>query len=139
MHPSLKEALQKDGRIRFIPRPIAFGKPGQEKLVLLTYAAANQGKFPQMFDYIMTEQPQLNDEIIDSIAAKLGLDAVRLKSDMDSNETKRALKENEEFFEAWRALSTPTFLMGQEALYRVQNEESLPTPEELIAMFDKVR
>ncbi len=134
-------AMKKDGKIRYIPRPVAYEdeNPGQAERVYLTYAAAKQGKFEQTFNYLMTNDVTLDQRGYEDLAGELGLDLERLKADMESEDVKKALAENEKFFEDWRLQSTPAFLMGQKAIFRIRSTDEIPTEEEFIGMFEKAR
>ncbi|MBK9585988.1 MAG: thioredoxin domain-containing protein [Alphaproteobacteria bacterium] len=134
-------AMRKDGKIRYIPRPVAYEdeNPGQSERVYLTYAAAKQGKFEQTFNYFMTNDVTLDQRGYEDLAGELGLDLVRLKTDMESEDVKKSLAENEKFFEEWRLQSAPAFLMGEKAIFRIRSTDEIPTEEEFIGMFEKAR
>ncbi len=136
-----QEALKKDGKIRYIPRPIAFedSHPGLKEKVLMTYAAAKQGKFKEVFDYFISQDTPLNDEEMKKISLKLGLDMDKLKQDMQSEEANNMLKQNEKFFLDWDLKATPAFLMGEKAIFRIKNEKEVPTADEFLKMFGKAR
>ncbi len=134
-------AMKKDGKIRYIPRPVAYEdeNPGQSERVYLTYAAAKQGKFEQTFNYLMTNDVTLDQAGYEDLAGELGLDLERLKADMESEDVKKSLAENEKFFDDWRLQSAPAFLMGEKAIYRIRYSDEIPTEEEFIGMFEKAR
>ncbi len=134
-------AMRKDGKIRYIPRPVAYENenPGQTERVYLTYAAAKQGKFEQTFNYFMTNDVTLDQRGYEDLAGELGLDLERLKTDMESEDVKKTLAENEKFFDDWYLQSTPAFLMGQKAIFRIRSTDEIPTEEEFIGMFEKAR
>lgn len=138
----LGKAMARDGRVRYVPRPVAFEKdnPGQEALVKLTYAAAKQGKFMQTFHYLLGRSSVTLDDVqLARISADLELDILQLKNDMKSPDVEKAVKENDRYFEDWGLNSVPVFLMGTSAIYRVRSSDNIPTEDELIEMFEKAR
>lgn len=141
VYAPFQAAMKKDGKIRYIPRPVAYEdeNPGQSERVYLTYAAAKQGKFEQTFNYFMTKDVTLDQSGYEELAWELGLDLERLKADMESEDVKKSLAENEKFFDEWDLRSAPAFLMGQTAIFLVRNPDEIPTEEEFIGMFEKAR
>lgn len=142
MQAPFAAAMARDGKIRYVPRPVAFEKdhPGQEALVRLNYAAAKQGKFVQAFNYILSRGLDKLDEVqLAKISAELELDIVQLKADMESPDVAALVKENEYYFEQWGFNSVPVFLMGAKAIYRIRSDQAIPTEDEFIEMFEKAR
>lgn len=142
MQQPLNAAMVRDGKVRYLPRPIAFENdhPGQEAFVRLTYAAAKQGKFEQAFHYLLNNTMANLDEVrLARISAELELDIVQLKADMESPEVMQSVRENERFYEQWGFETVPVFLMGSKAVYRIRSDEEIPTEDEFIEMFEKAR
>lgn len=142
MQQPLSAAMLRDGKVRYLPRPIAFetDHPGQEALVRLTYAAAKQGKFEQAFHYLLNNTVAVLDEVrLAQISADLELDLLQLKADMDSPDVVQSVKENERYYQQWGFNTVPVFLMGSKAVYRIRSEDEIPTEDEFIEMFEKAR
>ncbi len=140
-HAPFKQAMEEDGKIRYIPRPIAFEDihEGQKDLVLMTYAAAKQGKFAETFEYMLLNNPDLTDREINVISELVGLDAEKIRQDMQAPDVIAALEENEKLFNDWDMRATPAFLIGKEAIYRIRSVDELPTKEDFKEMFAKAR
>ena len=140
-HAPLKQALEEDGKIRYIPRPIAFEDTheGQRDLVLMTYAAAKQGKFAETYEYMVLNNPDLTDKELNVISELIGLDAEKIKQDMQAPDVIAALEQNEKLFNDWDMRATPAFLIGKEAVYRIRSIDELPTVEDFKEMFAKAR
>ncbi|MCB1590973.1 MAG: thioredoxin domain-containing protein [Alphaproteobacteria bacterium] len=137
-----RAAMARDGKVRYIPRPIAFEKdhPGQADFVRVTYAAAKQGKFEETFHYLMDNKFAVLDEVqIAQLSAEAGLDIIKLKEDMNSPDVEAALIENEKFYEMWGFTTVPVFLMGSKAIYRIRSSDEVPTEDEFLEMFEKAR
>lgn len=138
----LGAALAKDGKVRYVPRPVAFERehPGQDALVRLTYAAAKQGKFAEAFHYLLNNPiAYLDDVQMARISAALELDVIRLKADMDTPEVRNAVRENERYYELWGFTTVPAFLMGTKAIFRIRSEDEIPTEDGFAEMFEKAR
>lgn len=142
MQAPFAAAMARDGKVRYVPRPIAFEEahPGQGALVKLNYAAAKQGQFIEAFNYILSRGLEKLDEVeLARMSAELGLDIVQLKADMEKPDVAALVKENEDFFEEWGFNSVPVFLMGRSAIYRIRSDQPIPTEDEFIEMFEKAR
>ncbi|MCB1839568.1 MAG: thioredoxin domain-containing protein [Alphaproteobacteria bacterium] len=134
-------AMKHDGKIRYIPRLVAYEEehPGQSELVYLTYAAAKQGKFEQTFNYLIKHDIKLDDFGYQTLAVELNLDLDRLKADMQSEDVKKQLAINEKFFEEWALHSAPAYLIGKKAIFRIRSKDEMPTEENFLEMFEKGR
>lgn len=138
----LKAALARDGKVRYLPRPVAYENefPGQDAFVRLTYAAAKQGKFQKTFEYLLTHPIAFLDDVqLARVSADLEMDISQLKRDMESPDVVQAVKENERLYELWGFTTVPSFLMGSKAIFRIRSEEEIPTEDEFIEMFEKAR
>lgn len=140
-HTIIKEALAKDGMVRFVPRPLVV--PGNEQsktMAELVYAAGIQGGFFKMHERIMETSDDLPALL--AYAETIGLDRVQLEKDMAGPEVAQALETNEKFFNDWQFQATPSLLiatdiLGTKAMFR--GDADGVTVQELLDMFQSAR
>jgi formate-nitrite transporter family protein len=86
-HPIVREAQKRMGdRLRFVFRnfPLAEAHPHAQRAAEAAEAAAAQGKFWEMHDVIFEHQLHLSDADLIRYATTLGLDAGRMKNELDA-------------------------------------------------------
>lgn len=137
LHPVLKEAMERDGRVRYISRTVSWadGDWGKE-LVSAPYAAGEQGKFIEMHDAIYENWPVTSREELFEIASEIGLDTKKLSRDLSRSDIQAWADTNFKFFKDWGIRGTPTLIIGKK-FYRPK--ASGPTVEGLLEQFDKAR
>jgi len=79
---------------------------------LASYAAWDQGKFWEMHDLLYENAPELDRDVIDSLARKLGLDMDRYKKAMDNMEHLDELQGNLDRVHDLDVWSTPTVIIN---------------------------
>ncbi|MCB1562180.1 MAG: thioredoxin domain-containing protein [Alphaproteobacteria bacterium] len=139
VHPILTEALRKDGRIRYIPRPVSYLGPEGLYAASVVYAAGRQGKFMETHEKLIgTYQVLLNnDPLLRDVARELDLDADALKTDALSPDTLKKIRENDHILKTLAQRGTPTYFIGKKMVY--VPEGRLPTVEEFLKMFNEAR
>lgn len=85
--------------------------PGAELLARASEAAAAQGRFWEMHDWLYTHEPPFSKEDVCAFAESLGLDMARFKQDLDSDEARRRVEQD--LFEGRRSgvSGTPTLFV----------------------------
>src|SRR5882724_9936634 len=68
--------------------------PGAEFMARAAEAAANQGRFWEMYDRLFDEEKPLDEEAARLIAREIGLDEARFEADLDSESVRRRLAEH---------------------------------------------
>ena len=112
LHPVLKEAMKRDGRIKYIPRTVTSGSEWEKLRVTAVYAAAEQGKFIEMYNAIYDQWPIDSNEKLFSVAQSIGLDTERLERDMSNSDIIAQANHNNAAFEAWGFSRTPTLFLS---------------------------
>ena len=136
-HPKLKEAIKRDGKIRYISRAVSWGESKWgETLVTSTYAAGEQGKFLEMHNAIYENWPIGDREELFSVASKVGIDTKQLSRDMSRTEIKNWVEANNKYFKEWGINRTPTLFIGKK-IYRPKGTNV--TVEEILEEFEKAR
>src|SRR5260370_15403620 len=90
----LREALGQ--RLTYVFRyfPSERAHPGAERLARAAEAAANQGRFWEMHDWIYGPAPPIAEQDVIEFARSLGLDMKRFAIDMDGDETRGRVDED---------------------------------------------
>jgi protein-disulfide isomerase len=112
-HPVTKELLRVE-RVRFVFRhfPITTLHPFAEPAAEAAEAAAAQGKFWQMHDWIYEHQQTIAPEDLLEAAARLGLDANRFAGDLTEHRHEKKIRDD--FMSGVRSgvNGTPTFFIN---------------------------
>jgi protein-disulfide isomerase len=101
-------------QLRFVFRnfPLTEIHPHALNAALTAEAAASQGKFWQMHDYIFHHQHTLEDSDLVQFAAALGLDMQQYARDMAEQPTLARIEEDVESGERSGVQGTPTFFIN---------------------------
>ncbi len=136
-HPILMEAINRDGKVRYVPRVISFGAEWSDTLIAAVYAAGEQGKFIEMHNMLYDKTDIANKETLLKYSKEIGLDIDKLSSDMLKKHIIGHAIENKMFFDKWKLKRTPSLLMDKKAIYTPGS--TLPTVEELLEKFALAR
>lgn len=123
--PSLASSELASGRARIVFHDMAFLGPESVDAGRAAHAAAQQGRFWDMWATIFANQGRENSgafsrERLIAMADRLGLDAARFAADMDSAAARAALDRSRDDAARAGVSSTPTLIIGGRALVGVQ-------------------
>src|SRR6185437_14460221 len=90
----LRQAL--GDRLAYVFRhfPNERAHPGAEFIARASEAAANQGRFWEMHDWLYAQEPPITEARLREFAASLGLDMERFERDLESEQTRRRVEED---------------------------------------------
>lgn len=90
----LRKALGE--RLAYVPRhfPNERAHPGAEFIARAAEAAAEQGRFWEMHDWLYDQEPPITQQQVLDFARALGLDMERFRRDLDGDETRRRVAED---------------------------------------------
>ncbi len=145
LHPILKEAIERDNRVKYIPRTVSWGKNNEwgKTLVSAAYAAGEQGKFVEMHNAIYENLPITGLDKLLIIAKKIGLDTKEFSRDLSREDIKSWPNKNFQLFTDWGINRTPTLMIGpadnagRAKIYRPK--DGTPTVDDLLEQFEKAR
>ena len=137
LHPILLEAIKRDGKIRYIPRTVTYGRILEETISAAVYAAGEQGKFFEMHNLVYDKWPIKNRKALLKHAKAIDLDIKKLEIDMTNPDIIGKVRENEKYFRALGLRSTPTLLIGELSIY--SPKDKMPTVDELLEKFTNER
>jgi protein-disulfide isomerase len=112
MHQPIADMIAADGNVRVVIKE--FPILGDDSLFAAraALAAGKQGKYAEMHAALMTFKGKLSAQDVESAAAQLGLDVVRLKVDMAAPEVDQELQQNYNLAESLGINGTPAFVIG---------------------------
>lgn len=94
LYPELNKVVANNPDVKFVFKPLAFVSPYSDYAGRAAFAAAKQGKFSELHTAMFTVEGGLNEEVIDDLAAKAGLDMDQFKKDIQSEEASAAMNSN---------------------------------------------
>lgn len=139
LHPVLMRALERDGRVRYVIRPISSlqSKQGTDSAVL-AYAAGRQGQFLAAHNILIENLSPIDDLFIRNLASQLGIDFEALKADFENPDIQALPEKNLNYLKAFSVDKVPTLLVGDEVLMRMTSQIP-PSSDDLVALFNRVR
>jgi protein-disulfide isomerase len=103
-----------------------------EKAAIAAEAAAKQGKFWEMYNYLFLNQDTLSDDTVLSGAESIGLDSTLFMNDLKSDYIKEKVLKDKQDGARLGVNSTPTFyLNGEKLQLRTPNDLIKPIEDEL--------
>lgn len=127
----LKDHVQK-GELRVEFRDLDIFGDHSQRAALAAYAAGMQHEYLGFHEALFEggDNPtdeEMSDDGLKATAQRLGLDGDRLLTDMDSDEARNRVKENQDEAASIGAFSTPSFLINGEPMVGAQPTEAFVT------------
>jgi protein-disulfide isomerase len=113
-HPELEAALAADPEIRVVYREWPILGDGSVVAARAALAAREQGLYVPFHDALMTASGRLDERAVMEIAAEVGLDADRLRADMEAPAVEAHIAESMRMAQALGFTGTPSFVIGEE-------------------------
>ncbi len=110
--PSVEALLQEDPKLRVVYKE--FPILGSESIFAAraAFAANKQGKYKPFHSAMMAATGQITEEVVLKIAAEVGLDIAKMKTDMKAPEIDEIIKRNYDLANALGIHGTPSFIIG---------------------------
>lgn len=138
VHPLIMEAMERDGSVRLIVRPILSDSDDAVKGALLAYAAAKQGQYMEMHAYILENNlpPLTEDQAVQDAALELGLDQEQLLADAQTTQARDAINQNMQMLINTGMNAIPAFLIGPD-IYFIPEEDV--SADDFLRLFSEAR
>ncbi len=136
VHPAIMEAVRQDGDVRYAPRPLASNGDAL-RAAYIAYAAGLQGKFREMHTALMGNYRVLNEDLLDELMEKTGIDKARIDKDIKGEKVKAMIDKNNRLFSKLHGRETPMFVIGKKMIYIPEGR--LPETPDFLEMFKKAR
>lgn len=136
-HPIVQNALERDKKVRYIPRPLIPDGENALTALKLVYAAGVQGQFIPAHNFVMDNFQEFNAQAIQDFTLELGLDAQQLETDMADPDLLNRAQQNTSMFISLGGTGTPYFLAEDGTLLTPQNGPI--TVSDLLTLFSQAR
>ena len=110
--PDVAHLIDKDKKIKLIPKEFPILAKGSEEASRVALAAKMQGKYWEFHRAMLENHGQANEAAALRVAEKLGLDMTRLKKDMTAPEIKKEIDDTRKLAAKLGIQGTPHFLVG---------------------------
>lgn len=122
--PTIAKLLSGGSHVRIVFKEFPILGPESTLAAKASLAAHRQGGYLKFHEGLMASTEPITASGIGRLATKLGLDAPKLKADMESPEIAAILAKNMKLAQAIGVSSTPTFIIGTELIAGAMSEES---------------
>lgn len=127
--PVMIEAEEGDPQLRIVYKEFPILGPNSMLAAKAALAARQQGLYPQFHKALMQVSGTVDETRVMAVAADVGLDTARLRSDMQHPSVEAEIERNYALAQALRINGTPGFVVGEEIL---RGATDLPTMAKLI-------
>ena len=114
--PDLAKALAADGKVRLIYKEFPILGASSMLAAKAALASQQQGKYIPFHEKLIAFKGNLDEVAIYAMAADIGLDVAKLKSDMQKPEIDAAIQRNYKLADKLAIQGTPAFVIGSELL-----------------------
>lgn len=116
VHPAIKEIVANNPDVKVVAKPMTFLSPISKYAAKVALAAAEQGKFADMYNAFFEFDGRLSESKIDELAAAAGLNMDKLKVDMESAKVEKILKDTAELAAKVNVSGVPTMVFNNKVL-----------------------
>jgi protein-disulfide isomerase len=114
--PVMNEAEAADPRLRIVYKEFPILGPNSVYAAKTALAAHRQGRYLAFHKALMQADGMADSDRVLAVAAEVGLDVERLKTDMEDPAIQEAIDRNLALAEALRITGTPGFVVGRQIL-----------------------
>jgi protein-disulfide isomerase len=114
--PDLKKLLSQDGKVRLVLKELPLLGTDSENVARIAQAAIVQGKYLELYDWLITSRGRMTKERALEIGTELGLDTARLEADMHSPQIEQAIAANKRLANQIGVDGVPFYLVGDRPL-----------------------
>lgn len=123
--PVMAEAEAADPNLRIVYKEFPILGPDSLYAAKAALAAHRQGRYEVFHKALMLADGAANEDRVLTVAADVGLDVERLKTDMEDPEIQDAIDRNAALAQALRITGTPGFVVGEQILRGATDVETL--------------
>lgn len=114
--PVMSQIMKDNPDVRFIFNPLYFISEHSPYAAKVAIAAAQKGKFAEVFDGIMT-LPEINEETINQILVDEGLNVEEIKKMIEEKEIRRGIQDIDSLSQVLGINGVPMLIINGEAFY----------------------
>jgi len=116
MADSIFDTVKTDGKVKLVMKDLPVLGPDSVLAARAALAARNQKKYEELHKALMHVKGPLNEQVILKTAAEAGLNAEKLKKDMDDPQIDKAIDDNLQLAHALGVNGTPAFIVGDQLI-----------------------
>lgn len=131
--PEVLAMLDEDKKLRLVLKEFPIFGGDSDYAAKAALASRKQGKYWQFHLALLGHEGKVTSESVDTIAADVGLDVAKLKTDMGTSEVTEIIRKNQELAAALSISGTPAFVIDTEVVPGFLPKEGL------MSSVDKVR
>ena len=123
----LFDTVKADGNVRYVLKEFPILGPESVVAAKAALAARKQGKYVEFHRALMAVRGNLDENAVMALAKTVGLDAKRLRDDMDGPAIAASLDRNLKLAQALKIDGTPAFVVGDQLVPGAVSTEALKT------------
>ncbi|RUX27864.1 DsbA family protein [Mesorhizobium sp. M7A.F.Ca.US.011.01.1.1] len=112
--PLMAQATADDPQLRIVYKEFPILGPDSVFAAKAALAANKQGKYAEFHKALFAVKSRVNESIVLKVAADVGLDVPRLRTDMQQPEILEAIEQNVKLAQALKINGTPGFVVGDQ-------------------------
>jgi protein-disulfide isomerase len=105
-----------DKNVRVVMKEFPIFGAGSDYAARAALASVKQGKYWDLHRALFKQETQVTQDVVDEVAASLGIDVAKMKTDMDSKEIKDIILANHELAKSLKIEGTPAFIVDEEVV-----------------------
>ena len=109
----LMEVVKRDGNIRLVIKEFPILSESSVMAARYALAAAELGAFEEFHSALMTHSGRINENVLNDLIAKLGLDLNTITAELAKGEIDQIIANNHNAAGAMRIQGTPAFIIGE--------------------------
>lgn len=116
--PAMMKVIKANPDVKFVFKPVTF--LGSMEIAKAAMAAAEQGKFIEVYEGFLTHNGQIDSAVIEEVISKAGLDVAKTKKIMESDKVKNSLAAITELSHKVGIQGVPTLVINGEPLQAIE-------------------
>ncbi|MBR6663684.1 MAG: DsbA family protein [Alphaproteobacteria bacterium] len=116
VHPAIKEIVANNPDVKVVAKPMTFLSPASKYAAKVALAAAEQGKFAEVYNALFEFEGRLSESKIDELVSGLGLDMEKIKTDMNSQKVEKTLSDTADLAAKISVSGVPTMIFNNKIL-----------------------
>lgn len=116
VHPAIKEIVANNPDVKVVAKPMTFLSPASKYAAKIALAAAEQGKFAEVYNALFEFDGRLTESKIDELVGGLGLDMAKVKQDMNLPKVEKTLGEAADLAGRINVTGVPTLVFNNKIL-----------------------
>ncbi len=102
---------EEDKNVRVVIKEFPIFGAGSDYAARAALASVKQNKYWDLHRALFKQETQVTQEVVDDVAANVGIDVAMMKTDMDSKEIKDMILANHELAKSLKIEGTPAFIV----------------------------